>query len=95
MHCLFYISDDIECHFQQRGRLLDNGLHMDYSCTHSDRGADKVKFDRIQLVRKQKAADGKEHYFRLNIGDDVVRKKVLAVTGNSHLDQLFAAEAKP
>jgi adenine-specific DNA-methyltransferase len=52
-------------------------------------------FDRIQLVRKQKAADGKEHYFRLNIGDDVVRKKVLGVTDNSHLDQLFAAEAKP
>ncbi len=52
-------------------------------------------FDRIQLIRKQKAADGNEHYFRLNIGDDVIRKKILGVTSNSHLDQLFAVEAKP
>ncbi|UOG91389.1 MAG: DEAD/DEAH box helicase family protein [Candidatus Thiothrix sulfatifontis] len=52
-------------------------------------------FDRIQLVRKQKAADGKEHYFRLDMGNDVVRKKVLGVNDNTQLDQLFAAEAKP
>ncbi|MBJ6611340.1 MAG: DEAD/DEAH box helicase family protein [Candidatus Thiothrix moscowensis] len=52
-------------------------------------------FDRIQLVRKQKAADGKEHYFRLDMGNDVVRKKILSVTDNTQLDQLFAAEAKP
>jgi len=37
-------------------------------------------FDRIQLIRKQKGADGVERYFRLDVGNDVVRKKVLAVT---------------
>jgi len=50
-------------------------------------------FDRIQLIRKQKGADGVERYFRLDVGKDAVRKKVLAVTTNSQLDQIFDDEA--
>lgn len=50
-------------------------------------------FDRIQLIRKKKGADGVERYFRLDVGNDSVRKKVLAVSGNSQLDQVFDDEA--
>lgn len=50
-------------------------------------------FDRIQLIRKKKGADGVERYFRLDVGNDAVRKKVLPVTTNSQLDQVIDDEA--
>ena len=50
-------------------------------------------FNRIQLIRKQKAADGVERYFRLDVGNWAVRKKVLAVTTNNQLDQVFNDKA--
>jgi len=50
-------------------------------------------FDRIQLIRKKKGADGVERYFRLDVGKEAVRKKVLAVTTNNQLDQVFDDEA--
>ena len=46
-------------------------------------------FDRIQLIRKQRGADGSERYMRLDVGNEVVRKRVLRVVGNSELDQVF------
>ena len=51
-------------------------------------------FDRIQLIRKKKASDGKEHYFRLDVGKESVRKKVLRITSNDTLDLVFDEEAK-
>lgn len=50
-------------------------------------------FDRIQLIRKKKGADGVERYFRLDVGNEPVRRKVLAVTTNSQLDRVFNEEA--
>lgn len=50
-------------------------------------------FDRIQLIRKKKGADGVGRYFRLDVGNAAVRKKVLAVTSNRQLDQIFDDEA--
>ena len=47
-------------------------------------------FDRIQLIRKQRAPDGKERFYRLDVGKESVRKKVLKVNDNSQLDQVFA-----
>ena len=47
------------------------------------------RFDRIQLIRKKAGADGAERFFRLDVGKDQVRKKVLAVTSNAQLDQVF------
>lgn len=46
-------------------------------------------FDRIQLIRKQKGTDGVERYFRLDMGNDAVRRRALAVTTNSQLDRVF------
>lgn len=51
-------------------------------------------FDRIQLIRRDRGADGKEHFFRLDMGKDAVRKQVLAISSNDALDRLFAAEGK-
>ena len=51
-------------------------------------------FDRIQLIRKKKAPDGKEHYYRLDVGSDAVRKRVLAVSSNDALDRIFGEDAK-
>ena len=51
-------------------------------------------FDRIQLIRKKRAPDGKERYYRLDVGKEAVRKKVLAVESNNQLDSVFDEEAK-
>ena len=50
-------------------------------------------FDRIQLIRKHRAADGKDRYYRLDVGKEMVRKKVLRITSNDVLDQVFDEEA--
>ncbi|MCB0032959.1 MAG: type III deoxyribonuclease, partial [Anaerolineales bacterium] len=51
-------------------------------------------FARVQLIRKQKGADGKEHFYRLDVGNDAVRKQVLAVGNETQLNQLFENVAK-
>lgn len=43
-------SADIEQRFQQAGRLLGNGLHMDYWRAHAERDADSVKVEVIVLT---------------------------------------------
>ena len=51
-------------------------------------------YGRIELIRKQKAPDGKEHFFRLNIANVLVRKKVKAIHSNQELDQIFEEYAE-
>jgi type III restriction enzyme len=51
-------------------------------------------FDRVQLIRKQRGAGGKEHFYRLDVGNDAVRRKVLAVGNDTQLNQLFESEAR-
>lgn len=51
-------------------------------------------FARIQLIRKKRAADGKEHYYRLDVGKEAVRKKVRGIGSNHELDQIFEDEAQ-
>ena len=50
-------------------------------------------FDRIQLIRKKKGVDGVERYFRLDVGNEAVRRRVLRVTDNNQLDQIFDDKA--
>jgi type III restriction enzyme len=52
-------------------------------------------FQRIQLIRKKRGADGVERYYRLDMGNTAVRNKVLPITSNSQLDQVFDEEARP
>ena len=51
-------------------------------------------FSRIQLIRKAKGPDGKEHCFRLDVGNDATRKKVLGIKSNEELDRIFEEDAK-
>jgi type III restriction enzyme len=52
------------------------------------------RFDRIQLIRKKRAPDGRDRYFRLDVGKESVRRKVLSLISNAQLDQVFEEEAK-
>ena len=51
-------------------------------------------FDRIPLIHKHRAADGKDRYCRLDVGKEMVRKKVLRITSNDALDQIFDEQTK-
>jgi type III restriction enzyme len=51
-------------------------------------------FGRIQMIRKQKAPNGKELYYRLDLGKETVRKQVLALSNNSEFDRVFNEEAE-
>lgn len=50
-------------------------------------------FGRIQLIRKQSSAGG-EHFVRLEINQAATIKKLLLITSNPQLDELFATVAK-
>jgi len=45
------VSNDIERLFGQAGRLLGNGLHMDYWRAHGEREADEVKVEVVVLTQ--------------------------------------------
>ena len=51
------------------------------------------RFGRIQLIRKQRGADGQDHFYRLDMAKVAVRNRVRAITSNSELDQVFAQQA--
>lgn len=46
-------------------------------------------FERIQLIRKQSSAGG-EHFVRLEINEAATIRKLLLITSNPQLDDLFA-----
>jgi type III restriction enzyme len=52
-------------------------------------------FQRIQLIRKKRGVDGVERYYRLDMGNAAVRNKVLPITSDNQLDQVFDEEARP
>ncbi|MEK4359934.1 DEAD/DEAH box helicase family protein [Paenibacillus sp. FSL M7-1455] len=47
------------------------------------------KFGRIQLIRLKKGVDGREHFYRLDMGKTTVRNKVRGITSNEELDRIF------
>lgn len=50
-------------------------------------------FHRIQLIRKLSSRAGGERLFRLELNSEAARKRVLLVTANPQLDELFSAHA--
>ncbi|PIC70775.1 type III deoxyribonuclease [Sporosarcina sp. P16b] len=46
-------------------------------------------FPRIGLIRRQKGKDKQERYYLLNVSNTIVRKKVLKITTDAQLDDLF------
>jgi type III restriction enzyme len=47
------------------------------------------KFGRIQLIRESRGADGKNHFFRLDMARTEIRNKVRGITSNTELDRIF------
>lgn len=47
-------------------------------------------FGRIQLIRKQSSPAGGEHFVRLEINQEALRKQLLLINSNPQLDDLFA-----
>lgn len=50
-------------------------------------------FGRIQLIRKAKGANRRDHFFRLDMGKLNVRNKVRGVTSNEQLDRIFEVDS--
>ena len=44
---------------------------------------------RLELIRMEKAGDGRDHFKRLDVNDIAVRKMVMKITTNAELDNLF------
>jgi type III restriction enzyme len=53
----------------------------------------KNVYSRIELIRRQRGKDGKEHFYRLDMGKVKIRNLVRGVTSNTELDNIFNAEA--
>ncbi len=52
------------------------------------------KYGKIQLIRQQRGADGRDHFFRLDMATLTVRNKVRGITSNEELDRIFDTEAE-
>ncbi|AVP64438.1 type III deoxyribonuclease [Clostridium botulinum] len=50
-------------------------------------------FGRIQLIRLKKGVDGREHFYRLDMGKATIRNKVRGITSNEELDRIFETDA--
>lgn len=50
-------------------------------------------FGRIQLIRKKRGADGVERYYRLDLSNNAVMRKVRAINSNEELDRIFDSDA--
>ena len=46
-------------------------------------------FGRIQLIRKARGADGREHFFRLDMGRLDIQQRVRSISSNDELDIVF------
>lgn len=47
------------------------------------------KFGRIQLIRKERGYDGKDHFIRLDMGNTRICQRVRGITSNTELDRIF------
>ena len=50
-------------------------------------------YGRIQLIRKKRGNDGVEHYYRLDLSNITVMRKVLAIKSNEELDCIFDTDS--
>ena len=48
-----------------------------------------ASFGKIQLVRKQRGVDGRDHFYRLDMSKVIVRNIVRGITSNEELDRVF------
>lgn len=83
-----YIFDILEPHDSSRKDNYPKAVGLaKFAEKHWD------KFGRIQLIRLKKGVDGREHFYRLDMGRTAIRNKVRGITSNEELDRIFDADA--
>ncbi|EKU42045.1 type iii restriction enzyme, res subunit [Lysinibacillus fusiformis ZB2] len=79
-----YIFDILEPHDPSRRDNFEKAVGLaKFAEKHWD------VFGRIQLIRKYKGNDGKEHFHRLDMSNVIVRNAVRSVSDNITLDSIF------
>ena len=51
-------------------------------------------YGRIQLIRKERGYDGKEHFIRLDVGNTQIQQRVRRISSNDELDLVFEEYGK-
>jgi type III restriction enzyme len=83
-----YVFDVLEPHDPSRKDNYPKAVGLaKFAEKHGER------FGRIQLIRKAKGADRREHFYRLDMGKLSIRNKVRGVTSNAELDRIFDEDA--
>lgn len=84
-----YIFDVLEPHDPSRKDNYPKAVGLaKFAENHWD------KFGRIQLIRLKRGADGRDHFYRLDMGRTVIRNKVRGITSNEELDRIFDEDAQ-
>ncbi len=84
-----YVFDILEPHDPSRKDNCPKAVGLaEFAKKHWD------KYGKIQLIRKQKGPDGREHFYRLDMAKTIVCNKVLGITTNTELDRIFAENAE-
>jgi len=84
-----YVFDILEPHDSSRADNCDKAVGLaKFAEKHFG------KFGRIQLIRRHKDENGKEHFYRLNLSKLNIRNKVRGVKSNEHLDTIFDTDAE-
>jgi len=83
-----YIFDVLEPHDPSRNDNVSKAIGLArFAEKHSD------EFGRIQLIRKKKGADMREHFYRLDMCKLNIRNKVRSVSSDTELDNIFDTDA--
>ena len=83
-----YVFDVLEPHDPSRKDNYPKAVGL---AKFADRHGDR--FGRIQLIRRAKGADRREHFYRLDMGKLSIRNKVRGITSNAELDRIFDEDA--
>ena len=51
-------------------------------------------YGRVQLIRKQRGPDQREHFYRLDFADVTVRNQLRGITSDKELDEAFGRFGK-
>ena len=81
-----YIFDILEPHDYNRKDNCDKARGLaQFAEEHWDKFGGK-----IQLIRKHRGADGREHFYRLDMSKVAIRNIVRDISSNSELDRVFS-----
>ena len=85
-----YVFDVLEPHDPSRKDNYPKAVGLaKFAEKHGER------FGRIQLIRRAKGADRRDHFYRLDMGKLSIRNKVRGVSSNEELDRIFDEDAVP